>query len=156
MGFPIPAQPAIQATGLVHHARCNLIGGAGTPPGPPTSGNAILDPDLLGISASGSMNQGSTFQVQVTAGASGQILAIAASHAFSASLLPAVAQPVLGGGNNLVVMAIAAAPANGSIVSSSLTVPTNSALRGVPVTWQAFQWNGPQVQASPLVGSVVH
>lgn len=156
MGFPVPAFPAIQAVGLVEHARCTLIGGAGFPQAPPTAGNATAAPNLLAIRASGSMNQGATFQVQATAGASGQILVIAASLETSASPSLLAAQPVLGGGANLMVQAVAVAPANGSTVSSSLVVPVNPALRGVYVTWQAFQWDSPLVQASPMVGSAVH
>lgn len=156
MGFPVPAKSAIQAVGPVSYARCNLVGGAGFPQAPPTTGNATSVPNLLSIQASGAMNQGSTFQIQATAGASGQILAIAASLETSASTNPLAGQPVLGGGANLFVQTVAAAPANGSIVTSSLAVPTNPALRGIFVTWQAFQWDSPLVQASPLVGSVVY
>lgn len=156
MGFPVPAFPAIQAGGQVMHARCNLIGGAGSPPAPPTIGNATAAPNLLAIRATGSMTQGSTFQVQAKAGASGQILVIAASLETSALPNPFAAQPVLGGGTNLVVQTVAAAPPNGSTVTSSLTVPVNPALRGLFVTWQAFQWDSPLVQASPLVGSAVY
>ncbi|MCC7062929.1 MAG: hypothetical protein IT456_09010 [Planctomycetes bacterium] len=157
MGFPVPAKSAIQALGgQVGYARCNLFGGAGSPPAPPTTGNATSVPNLLAIQATGTMNQGSTFQIQATAGASGQILAIAASLETSVSTNPLAAQPVLGGGTNLIVQTVAAAPANGSIVTSSLSVPAIPALRGIFVTWQAFQWDSPLVQASPLVGSVVH
>lgn len=156
MGFPVPAHSAIEAVGQVGYARCNLLGGAGSPPAPPTTGNATSVPNLLAIQATGTMNQGSTFQIQATAGASGQILAIAASLETSVSTNPLAAQPVLGGGTNLIVQTVAAAPANGSIVTSSLSVPAIPALRGIFVTWQAFQWDSPIVQASPLVGSVVH
>lgn len=156
MGFPVPAFPAIQAGGQVSYARCNLIGGAGSPPAPPTTGNATAAPNLLAIRASGYMTQGNTFTIEATAGASGQILALAASLETSASPNPLAAQPVLGGGTNLVVQAVAAAPGNGSLVISSLTVPVIPALRGVYVTWQAFQWDSPLVQASPMIGSTVH
>lgn len=155
MGFPVPAYPAIQAGGPVSYARCNLIGGAGFPPAPPTAGNATAVPNLLAIRASGYMTQGNTFTIEATAGASGQILAIAASLETFASPNPMAAQPVLGGGTNLVVQAVAAAPGSGSLVLSSLAVPVDPALRGVYVTWQAFQWDNPLVQASPLVGSSV-
>lgn len=144
--------PAILAVGQVRHARCNLTGGGGAPP---TSGYATAAPNLLAIRASGYMTQGSTFTIEATAGASGQILAIAASLDTTASPNPLAAQPILGGGTNLVVQTVAAAPGNGSLVLSSLAVPVNPALRGVYVTWQAFQWDTPLVQASPLVGSTV-
>ena len=54
-------------------------------------------------------------------------------------------------GNGLVVQTLAVAPTPGTVVSTTTPVPNLVALRGVGVSWQAFQWTGGLVQASAIV-----
>ena len=151
--YTAPGYSAIEAYAPVAHARCNLV--PGSPLAAPTTGPVTANPNLLAIRSTGALNQGYTLQVEAKAGASGQPLLIAVSLDTGATLHPLAEQPVLGGGANLVIQTVAAAPANGSLVTASLAVPVNPALRGTLVTWQAFQGASPLVQASPMVGRAV-
>lgn len=83
-------------------------------------------------------------------------LFVAASLAPSAGAHPLVAQPVLGGGNGLLIQLTVLASAPGALATTATTVPNNPALRGVCVAWQAFQWTGSVFQASAIVAGVVN
>jgi len=153
---PIYAWPAIQAgSGVVFETGNTLSFGQGPTQGGPAVGNVQSAPSLVGLRSVGSLALGATFTLQATAGPAQMPLCVAASLASSAGMHPLAAQPVLGNGNGLVIQFVAVAPAPGAVVSTATTVPNITALRGVCVSWQAFQWTGSLVQASAIVGGVV-
>jgi hypothetical protein len=155
----VPGSPAIEViSGVVRQARNTLTPGATqtTPPVPATVGNVQAAPDLVGLAASGSLTVGGTFTLLATVGPAQLPLFVAASLAPSAVAHPLVAQPVLSGGNGLLIQLTVLAPAPGALATTATTVPNNPALRGVCVAWQAFQWTGSVFQASAIVAGVVN
>lgn len=148
--------PAIQVfQGVVNQARNTLTLGYGPIGSGPTVGNVLPEPRLVGIRSTGTLALGATFTVQSTAGSAQMPLVVAANLQSNVGMHPLVAQPVLDG-NGLVVQTLAAAPTPGAVVSSTTTIPNLVALRGVCVSWQAFQWTGGLVQASAIVGEIVN
>ena len=153
-GTLLYGSPAIFAGNQVQFARCSLAWGAVPNQGSP-AGNALAVPDLVSIRTTGFPNMNFAFQVSAIAGASQQMLVLASSLQPTATAHPLAAQPVLGGGNGLVVERVLLTPAPGGALTSSFVIPFSPALLNTCISWQAFQWTGTLVQASPIVGVVI-
>lgn len=146
--------PAIFGGNQVEHARCSLAWGEFPNQGSP-AGTARSVPDLVSIRTTGFPVMNFAFQVSAVAGASQQMLFLTSSLAPTATAHPLALQPVLGGGNGLVVERVLLTPAPGGALTSSFVIPFVPALLNTCVSWQAFQWNGTMVQASPIASIVI-
>ncbi len=152
---PWNGAPAIfVVSGSASHARCTLLPGTG-PFGSaqPTSGNAFVDPTMVGIGSSGALLLGSTWTATATAGTSGQALAFAYWFALAPWTHPVVLERVWGAGQAIVLDL--SVPAAGAAVPSSIALPNVGSLVGTQLWCQAMQLDLPIVRASALVGGIM-
>lgn len=154
---PYPGAPAILVSaGVATHARCSLLPGAGLPNGAPTSGNAVVDADSVGIAQSGGLRLGTTWTVTATAGASGQPLGFAFWFGLQpTSAAPLVPEPAWGAPASATTLGFTV-PAAGGAVPFPVVVPNATTLVDTELWVQAFQPAPSLVRASALAGGVVH
>jgi hypothetical protein len=147
IGVVVPASGAV-----LEHARCNIAGGSGAPPGPATSGNTVVVPELVGIRIDHDLVRGQSTIVTATTGSS-QLIVIGASFAAALSSFPLIVEPVHGQVLSLIPLLLDVSP--GATVNTVVPVPATPSLLGAEVWFQAFQFSGAVVRASPGVGGVV-
>lgn len=157
-GPPLPAGPGAAALAVVAGAaqvgRCTLTPGSGTPSGPPTSGNVVAAPAMVGISMPAPLQVGGAATVTAMGGASGQLLVLAFWPALSPNVLAPVIEP-LWGSAALGFAAFAATPAPSAAVPFSFVVPNVPSLVDGAAWFQALQLDGTVVRASGVAGGTI-